>query len=534
MPQALISLNGVNGSNPPNGTPLPIDTAVTCNNTNSGGEITYLWEFLDKPENSSATFSNPAIQNPIFTPDVEGTYLIRLKVNATLVSEQIDTAIAAVLQEKTNLRIPAALETTEESALRGWAQAVNRQLKLLTNLKGDPGTFICISNGGHNRGDVILFEDGANINSGLPEEEFLPIGRTALATSATDILHPLFVVEGAIDGNTTVAAGALMHVRAKGFHGPVTVVGAPTPGDPVYLSDTGTISETVGTEYRLIGKVVYATGSDYYILVDGTLGAGTAPSTANYLVQGGSTAGLPNAIDIANIGSPLTFTKAGIGGIAEFRGNGNLYLQVTSSGIFARNSVGISTGVAETLPLSSGSYISMCPSFGETWRFTTAGTLEAQGGNRLISNVANPVGNQDAATKLWVLDTTFYLMNYTFGNAAVAGGGTTSYMDPFWVKGTSGVTEISLEVPIACTAVLATVRSTAAGGVAAEDIVYTVRKNGADTALVVTCPNTDTSASAIGAIAFAQGDKVSVKAVASAGAANPANNIFEIRFSTAV
>lgn len=33
MPQALISLNGVNGSNPPNGTPLPIDTAVTCNNT---------------------------------------------------------------------------------------------------------------------------------------------------------------------------------------------------------------------------------------------------------------------------------------------------------------------------------------------------------------------------------------------------------------------------------------------------------------------------------------------------------------------
>lgn len=534
MVQALITINGIAGSNPPNGVPLIINSVVQLDNINNGGEISWLYEFLDRPEGSLASFSNPAIQNPTFTPDVEGTYLIRLKVNATLVSEQIDTVIAAVLHQKTNLRIPAALETTESSALRGWAQDVNRQLRLLTNFKGDPGTFVCISTSGNVRGNVVTFDSASTINTGLPEEELLPSASTALATSAADMLQPLFVVESAIDGDTTVGTGELMNVRESGFYGPVSSLGAPVVGDPVYVSNLGLISDLAGTNVRIIGRVAYVSGGNYYAVINGAMGAGTAPSTANYLVQGGSRAGLPNAIDVTALSAAVAFVNPGIGAVTSYSANGVALGTWSATGLVMQSGTIITTAAAQDQHIHASGHVRIYPAFTETWRFTSTGALAAQGGNRLISNVADPVGNQDAATKIWVVDNMFYLMNYTFGDSAVNAGGATSYLDPFYQKATSGATEISLEVPIACTAIAASIRSAAAGGVAAEDIVYTVRKNGADTALVVTCPNTDTSASSIGAIAFAQGDKVSVKAVASAGAASPANNIFEIRFSTAV
>lgn len=41
MPQAQIQIDGVTGSNPPNGVALTINTAVQLDNTNNGGEISY-------------------------------------------------------------------------------------------------------------------------------------------------------------------------------------------------------------------------------------------------------------------------------------------------------------------------------------------------------------------------------------------------------------------------------------------------------------------------------------------------------------
>jgi hypothetical protein len=55
------------------------DALVTLDGSGSvpaGG--TYAWAFTDTPEGSAATLSDPAIVNPTFTPDIDGTYTVEL------------------------------------------------------------------------------------------------------------------------------------------------------------------------------------------------------------------------------------------------------------------------------------------------------------------------------------------------------------------------------------------------------------------------------------------------------------------------
>ena len=117
MPAAQISINGVPGSN----ADLPINTLVQLNNVGIGGEVTYAWSILDQPIGAADALSNPAIVNPTITLKKEGSYLIRLVVNAGLASEKIDTRVAAVKHLKTRLRVPAAGEKLEVDVVDGWA-----------------------------------------------------------------------------------------------------------------------------------------------------------------------------------------------------------------------------------------------------------------------------------------------------------------------------------------------------------------------------------------------------------------------------
>ena len=58
-----------------------------------GNPLTYLWTFVTKPEGSSATLSNYAIQNPTFRPDKSGLYTLRLKVSDGISSSTDDVQI---------------------------------------------------------------------------------------------------------------------------------------------------------------------------------------------------------------------------------------------------------------------------------------------------------------------------------------------------------------------------------------------------------------------------------------------------------
>ncbi|PLX94446.1 MAG: hypothetical protein C0619_02930, partial [Desulfuromonas sp.] len=59
----------------------------------NGDTITYIWTFTSRPDNSTATLSNPTTANPLFTADLDGSYVLTLIVN----DGQLDSTLDVVL-----------------------------------------------------------------------------------------------------------------------------------------------------------------------------------------------------------------------------------------------------------------------------------------------------------------------------------------------------------------------------------------------------------------------------------------------------
>lgn len=372
MPQALITIDTVAGSNPPNGTPLVAGATVQLNNTNSGGEITYLWEWLDKPEGSLSAFSNPNIQNPTFVIDSEGTYLIRLTVNRTLASEQVDTVIAAVKQMKSGMRIPAAGETQEESTARGWAEDVNRAFGVLDSNQANPARLVAYANGALSTGSVVKVDSMQTIKSTLPGEEKVPRVAVVQATSTDVNSQSLFVVHSKVGGGTSVSSGDLCYVTLAGVIGPLALSGG-SVGDPVYVTNAGIVDNTAGTYTRRIGHIVYISTGDYYVVIDGSAPFGEM--------------------------SPLS-----LGGGVELDEDATV-LAVTAPG-------GVTLNVAST----------------DVWEVTSAGDIAAVGTPRYIQNVKTPALISDAVPKNYV-DSLVGTVMY-WGNSSTPASSSQTALDP--------------------------------------------------------------------------------------------------------
>ncbi len=283
MPQAQITINAAVGSDDD----LPLDTLVQLDNNNIGGEVSFLWEILDQPVGVADVLSSAVIQNPTFTPQKEGTYLIRLTVNQGLPDEDIDTVIAAVRQLKTRERVPAAGEQVEDNPSRGWAEDMNVFLRTIDGHIADPGIVVGTNAtaGVLARGTVVRATSTATIKSGLPGEEKVPGFTTAPATLGTNLDELLLVVERGVDGSDPVAAGALMECRFLGKLDAITL-GAGAVGDPIFVSDTATLSIASGTNIRQVGSISAVSGADRDIWFSGNQGGNQAPVDRAYLVYG--------------------------------------------------------------------------------------------------------------------------------------------------------------------------------------------------------------------------------------------------------
>ena len=501
MARALIVINAVVGSNPPNGTALTIGSVVSLDNSNNGGEVSYLWEFLDMPAGSLTTFSNPNIQNPTFTPDSEGTYFIRLTVNATLATESVNTVIAAITQLKSGIRIPAAGETTEESTSRGWAKDVNQTLQLLDNLRADPGYVTGYAAVNLFRGDVVYISGMRLIKAGLPGEEYIPRFSKAPATSATATDLPLYVVQNKLDGGTAVLAKELFYARSFGICGPTTTLGG-VAGDKVFVSDTATLSLTRGTYPRRVGTIAYTDGIAYdWIHFDGGLGH----HEGRLLLQEDG--------DIQHI-------NAGFMTIENTVNNEDLILVTNGTGSVVAQSAG-------TIGLSAGTNGLAIGTVNTAW-FTP---------NNVLSGIATPLVNTDAANKLYV-DTAVAAVavpdvsGYFFwGNAATPNAPTEVCLDPGYCNRIAPATVAAHpQLPMVKAGVLrnmevrAQVGPTGGGG---DTLNFTVWVNGVASSITAALLDTPTTTASdhTNSVAVVAGDFVELRVSGTAGIVGGAKDV---------
>lgn len=124
----IFQQNGDSNLTPGSRDDLVLSLPITILNQNDSGITSWLWVMIDKPSGSSASLVSNTSSTTTFTPDIEGTYLIKLLVNAGAATDQKGAGIKTA---NLHYRIPAALETTEFDTIRGWATAVNFALEVL-------------------------------------------------------------------------------------------------------------------------------------------------------------------------------------------------------------------------------------------------------------------------------------------------------------------------------------------------------------------------------------------------------------------
>jgi len=535
--QALIQIDGVTGSNPPNGVALALGATVAVTNVNNGGEVSYLWEWLDRPENSAAAFANPAVQTTSFVADVEGTYVIRLTVNAARADERTNTVIAAVSQVLTEDRIPGATETTQANTMRGWAEAVNRWLKRLDRLAADSGQVVHPIVSGASRGQVVYCNQTTTIRTGLPEEETVPGFALAKASNLTHMQMPLLIVEGQPDGNTVVGAWDLGKMRAVGLFGPLT--GAPSVGDSVFVNDSAQVSLTPGTYTRRIGTVVWTDGVNYLMYADSTAWRVSVRPEAVLVDDTTATTEFPNAVPIQAIPNtglefiaPAASTNAHV--VARFTPSNGASDAVELTGLgsvrLGENGYLIGpVGNPLTMMAEAGNPLVMYPDANSNLAWIidhTTGSLRSQSG-QLIRNIATPVAGTDAAHKKYVdkIGETF-----RWGNTDVPAGSTV-YLDPCWSRGTAAATRIDQVSPHAgsVTKMVATAR-VAGGG---DPVELALMINGFVTlaTLSFTAGNTYLTAAFAPPIAVGVGDQIALEVKTGAGTVSPTDLVVAVQMT---
>lgn len=441
MAAAVPTINGIAGSNPPNGTALVVGSTVQLNNVNAGGEVTYLWEILDAPEGSLAALSNAALQNPTFVVDCEGTYLIKLTVNRTLATEVSSKIIAAVSQLKSGMRVPAAGESTEMSTVRGWALSTNRDLIALDELYADPNSTVGVAAGTESLGHVLYISSVTTIKAGLPGEEKLPVFASADASSSAQTDKPLYIFVGKVGGGSSAVAGNLLRAKLNGLVGPLGLSGG-AAGDAVYLDDTGKMDVLSGTYTRRVGHIAYVSGADYYVAFNGSLG----------------------------------------------HHEGILHMQ---PGVDGTAYIGARGGDLELTTADPAGVVRVSNANGQSWHITSLGHWEAAMSQR-VQNVDTPIAGSDAANKDYVDHAALVNVKstLTYGNNATPGASTECSLDPGFGSRTSPVVGGSYPRLIApCDGTVRNLRVHAEVGPAGAGLDFTVYINHGGTPAVtsITC-----------------------------------------------
>lgn len=255
-----------------NGLPSPQEfnpgDTVICSNAGLGGETTWLWELLDQPRGAPDAMVGPTLANATLVVSKEGTYLGRLTVNAGQSDEKRSNFIAVVRFLKSQERLPAAGETTEQNPMRGWAESTNETFSLVDDLFKDSGRLIGqAGQAGLVVGNVLRITATTTIKTSLPGQESVPVMGLASAASPDQMRQNLFVLVRGVR-NTNPNNQELLVARRDGvLYG---LAGSPPAGAILYVDDSGGLSTTPGATPRQVGEVIRSGGGTYDCYVNGS------------------------------------------------------------------------------------------------------------------------------------------------------------------------------------------------------------------------------------------------------------------------
>jgi hypothetical protein len=239
---------------------VTVDLSTTWGVVYSGPQ----W-YLNTPEGSSATLTpgGAAAAPQSFTPDVPGRYLIRADV--TRLSDSAPVTLTALYEVESALipdfSLPAFQETDEAGDARGWGAEIHKGLNHL----GKWSTFrqVVVGHNGSGfaivAGEVCQFATAAMVDWGGPTntpstgastEQIVSVEGTDASTDSITLDTKLLALE-------PVATGAKGLFLVRGIV-PFTTTGW-SPGDTLFATDAGTVTDTAGTYARELG-IVLSTG----------------------------------------------------------------------------------------------------------------------------------------------------------------------------------------------------------------------------------------------------------------------------------
>lgn len=169
----------------------------TLSNFDDTGVLGWQWVLSDKPAGSSAAITGAATATATITPDVPGTYLIRLltytDAAATLFDDADEQCVGIRYAAPHDWRIPAAGETRQFSTGRGWANEVN---DILDDARSGLGT----GGGGKQTAKIIVGNSPAGDT--LADCDFLDLGdgvQLVLALAAAGPDDDVYIRPGTYD-----------------------------------------------------------------------------------------------------------------------------------------------------------------------------------------------------------------------------------------------------------------------------------------------------------------------------------------------
>lgn len=335
----IIIQQGDGNQTPESRDDLVLNSVVTLLNQSNTGVTSWIWQMVDKPSGSTAVLSSSTVASPTFTPDIAGTYLIRLMVNSGVSTDQKG---AAVKTTHFRYRIPAASEEGEFDSVRGWAGAVNDALADIddgygaNSINPNAGTIGAGAGAGSftwangnaavvapdNRaaavaatGSFIVFsEDGYSHESFF---EAQPL-RADISTAALHVTSPLSSFSGSVGiGGSPTFALDIQGGAAQGSYGFINANMSSSASEAgLQISNTS----ADGHQYTILSTGTGSSiGTGKFVIGDGTAGQPrfTIDQSGNIGINTASPAAVFDIIGTArvsstlNVGNDITITGSG-------------------------------------------------------------------------------------------------------------------------------------------------------------------------------------------------------------------------------